>query len=185
MGRLKLYTCHVLLDIQYTICWNTSSRVVRNKRNKQGGTGNSLLVTNAVPINRKRQAVTVSHESLSHGFCTLKHSAAAKVPGLAPGRPPPPSPPRPSARKTLMFPPFHPTSNTRSSRSNPVPIREEWDPIPAEQSLTAAFKGTSVSGQWVLRLRDTTVKELNDRVNRAAAHNAHGDGGVAGWEVML
>lgn len=73
----------------------------------------------------------------------------------------------------------------RSSQSNPVPTREEWDPIQAEGSLTAAFQGTAVSGQWVLRLRDTTVKELNDNVNRAAVWDAHGDGGVAGWEASV
>lgn len=68
-------------------------------------------------------------------------------------------------------------------RSNPVPVREEWDPIHAEESLTAAFAGTAVSGQWILRLRDTTYKEPNTGIGRAAARDAHGDGGVAGWEV--
>lgn len=72
----------------------------------------------------------------------------------------------------------------RSMRSNPVPVRNEWDPIQAEESLTAAFAGTAVSGQWVLRLRDTTTKELNDGIGRAAVRDAHGDGGVAGWEVL-
>lgn len=61
--------------------------------------------------------------------------------------------------------------------------REEWDPIQPEQSLKAAFQGTSVSGQWVLRLRDTASAEDNDGVDRAAEEILHGDGGVAGWEV--
>lgn len=64
-----------------------------------------------------------------------------------------------------------------------MPAREEWDPIQAEESLTAAFQGTAVSGQWVLRLRDTTVKELNDGIDSGAIWDAHGDGGVAGWEA--
>lgn len=69
--------------------------------------------------------------------------------------------------------------------SNPVPAREEWNPIQAEESLTAAFEGTAVSGQWILRLRDTTVKEPNSGIGRAAIREAHGDGGVAGWEVKI
>ncbi len=72
----------------------------------------------------------------------------------------------------------------RSTRSNPVPERQEWDPIHAEESLTAAFAGTAVSGQWTLRLRDTTAKELTTGIGKAANRNAHGDGGVAGWEVI-
>lgn len=68
-------------------------------------------------------------------------------------------------------------------RSNPVPVREEWDPIHAEESLTAAFMGTAVSGQWTLRIRDTTAKELSTGIGKAASRHAHGDGGVAGWEV--
>lgn len=68
-------------------------------------------------------------------------------------------------------------------RSNPMPVREEWDPIHAEQSLTAAFSGTSVSGQWTLRLRDTTTEEVNEGIGRAAMSHTHGDGGLAGWEV--
>lgn len=71
----------------------------------------------------------------------------------------------------------------RSTRSNPVPAREEWDPIHAEESLTAAFMSTTVSGQWILRLRDTTAKELSTGIGKAANRHAHGDGGVAGWEV--
>lgn len=62
-------------------------------------------------------------------------------------------------------------------------MREEWDPIHAEESLTAAFTGTAVSGQWTLRLRDTTAKELSTGIGKAANRYAHGDGGVAGWEV--
>lgn len=67
--------------------------------------------------------------------------------------------------------------------SNPMPVREEWNPIHAEESLTAAFERTAVSGQWTLRLRDTTASETNEGVGRAAINVAHGDGGVAGWEV--
>lgn len=43
--------------------------------------------------------------------------------------------------------------------------------------------GTTVSGQWTLRLRDTTAKELSTGIGKAATRHAHGDGGVAGWEV--
>ena len=74
----------------------------------------------------------------------------------------------------------------RSTISNPVPVREEWGPdgpIHAEESLTAAFMGTTVSGQWTLRLRDTTAKELSTGIGKASSRHVHGDGGVAGWEV--
>lgn len=43
--------------------------------------------------------------------------------------------------------------------------------------------GTAVSGQWILRLRDTTAKELSTGFEKAANRHTHGDGGVAGWEV--
>ena len=79
--------------------------------------------------------------------------------------------------------PHHRIRRLRAMRSNPMSSREEWDPIHAEQSLTAAFAGTYVSGQWTLRLRDTTNKVVNDGVGRAATSHAHGDGGFAGWEV--
>ena len=68
-------------------------------------------------------------------------------------------------------------------RSNPVPPREEWDPIQAEESLTAAFMNTALSGRWILRLRDTTVKEIATGIGRAAVRDEHGEGGVSGWEV--
>lgn len=68
-------------------------------------------------------------------------------------------------------------------RSNPVPAREEWDPIQAEESLTAAFMDTALSGRWILRFRDTTMKEVATGIGRAAVRDKHGDGGIAGWEV--
>ncbi|CAM9210897.1 unnamed protein product [Ectocarpus sp. 13 AM-2016] len=80
----------------------------------------------------------------------------------------------------LSFLPF-----SKSTRSNPVPVREEWDPIHAEESLTAAFMGTTVSGQWTLRLRDTTAMEVGTGIGRTANRHAHGDGGVAGWELVV
>lgn len=80
---------------------------------------------------------------------------------------------------------FPSLSRVRLSRSSPVPSRREWDPILAEESLIAAFQGTAISGQWVLRLRDTTAGYPNDGMDRGAVREAHGDGGVSGWEVKL
>lgn len=70
-------------------------------------------------------------------------------------------------------------------RSNPVPAREEWDPIQAEESLTAAFMDTALSGRWILRFRDTTAKEISTGIGRAAVRDKHGEGGISGWEVNM
>ncbi|CAM9190144.1 unnamed protein product [Choristocarpus tenellus] len=65
-----------------------------------------------------------------------------------------------------------PTLSMHSGMS-PIPSQNEWNPIQAEESLTAAFSGTVSRGQWVLRLRDTVLKE------------SHEEGGVAGWELAI
>ncbi|CAM9188184.1 unnamed protein product, partial [Discosporangium mesarthrocarpum] len=80
----------------------------------------------------------------------------------------------------LQFPPL-----SRYSGTSPVPSRGEWHPLQSEQSLTAAFQGTEARGQWVLRLRDASAEKENSAVDRVASSHTHGDGGVAGWELVI